>query len=282
MPNVHLAALLLTVCSLTYGASADTPPPLTTGLPGSWQYKGCLPELSSGRVFPQQINAPGTNTPLTCLNQCAAFGYSAAGLEWGQQCFCGDITDVTSKNISFVADSQCNMACDGDAAHSCGGWYRLNVYYWPGKTTWGTPTNTGYYQYLVPGVVVPIAASVSVNNKVLLLQKFGSGPPNSTGAYELDLTLANNFNLAYRTMHVKTDLFCGSNIVLPDKSGRQIVIGGYSGVALSGVRLYTPDGKAGVNGTNDWQENYQVLSLQVSVLGGTRRLPFWRMDPFLL
>ena len=38
-------------------------------------------ELSSGRIFPQEIVAPGTNTPLTCLNHCAAFGYSAAGLE---------------------------------------------------------------------------------------------------------------------------------------------------------------------------------------------------------
>ena len=128
---------------------------------------------------------------------------------------------------------------------------------------------------------------MSVNNKVLLLEKYGSGyvfdlsnrngllntvltliafddrPPNSTGAYELDLSLVKNFNLAYREMHVKTDLFCGSNVVLPDKAGRQITLGGYNGVALSGVRLYTPDGKAGVNGKNDWEENYQILSLQV-------------------
>ena len=64
-------------------------------------------------------------------------------------------------------------------------------------------------------------------------------------------------------MHVKTDLFCGSNVVLPDKAGRQISIGGYNGVSLSGVRLYTPDGSPGVNGKNDWEENYQILSLQV-------------------
>jgi hypothetical protein len=88
-------------------------------------------------------------------------------------------------------------------------------------------------------------------------------PQNSTGAYELDLTLVPDFKKSYREMHVKTDLFCGSNVVLPDKAGRQIVIGGYSGVALSGVRLYTPDGQPGVNGTNDWEENYQILSLQV-------------------
>lgn len=64
-------------------------------------------------------------------------------------------------------------------------------------------------------------------------------------------------------MHPKTDLFCGANLVLPDKAGRQISIGGYSGDALSGVRLYTPDGTAGVNGTNDWEENYEILGLQV-------------------
>lgn len=33
------------------------------------------------RVFHYQINAPGTNTPLTCMNQCAAFGFSAAAVE---------------------------------------------------------------------------------------------------------------------------------------------------------------------------------------------------------
>ena len=101
-------------------------------------------------------------------------------------------------------------------------------------------------------------------------------------------------------MHVKTDLFCGANLVLPDRAGRQLIVGGYNGVALSGIRLYTPDGKPGVNSTNDWEENYQILSLQVrfnlndcvsvsqtistfnSALGGTRHLPFWQMDLFLL
>jgi len=67
-------------------------------------------------------------------------------------------------------------------------------------------------------------------------------------------------------MHVQTDLFCGSNLVLPDKAARQITLGGYNGVALSGVRLYTPDGGPGVNGTNDWQENSQTLHLQVRLI----------------
>jgi hypothetical protein len=63
-------------------------------------------------------------------------------------------------------------------------------------------------------------------------------------------------------MHVKTDLFCSAGLQLPDKAGRQMTIGGWSDIALAGIRLYTPDGTAGVNGTNDWQENNVELHLQ--------------------
>ena len=64
-------------------------------------------------------------------------------------------------------------------------------------------------------------------------------------------------------MHIKTDVFCAGSIVLPDKAGRQINIGGWSGDSTFGLRLYTPDGSPGVNGTNDWEENFKLLSLQV-------------------
>lgn len=64
-------------------------------------------------------------------------------------------------------------------------------------------------------------------------------------------------------MHVKTDIFCGASLVLPDKGGRQISVAGWSLDSTFGVRLYTPDGSDGVNGTNDWQENSRLLKLQV-------------------
>lgn len=35
-----------------------------------------------------------------------------------------------------------------------------------------------------------------------------------------------NFDLAWREMHVKTDVFCSGSIILPDKAGRQINVGG--------------------------------------------------------
>jgi hypothetical protein len=121
------------------------------------------------------------------------------------------------------------------------------------------------FQFLIGGVVVPLVATVGINNKVSFLEKGGTGFPNSTGAYELDLTLTNNFGLAWRQMHVKSDVFCSASVVLPDKGARIINIGGWSLDSTFGIRLYTPDGSDGVNGTNDWQENFNELKLQVIV-----------------
>ena len=38
------------------------------------------------RVFPYEIDWTNNNTVAACLNQCAAFGYPVAGLEYGSQC----------------------------------------------------------------------------------------------------------------------------------------------------------------------------------------------------
>ena len=49
---------------------------------------------------------------------------------------------------------------------------------------------------------------------------------------------------------------------MPDRSGRQLNVGGWSADSLSGIRLYTPDGNPGNASVNDWQENHGVLKLQ--------------------
>jgi hypothetical protein len=116
---------------------------------------------------------------------------------------------------------------------------------------------------LIGGVVVPLLVTHGVNGKVTFLEKWGTGPPNSTGAYELDLAEINDFTAAWRPMHVLTDVFCSAGLVLPDKVGRQINVGGWSDDSTYGIRLYWPDGSPGVWGTNDWQEDVTELYLQV-------------------
>ena len=72
-----------------------------------------------------------------------------------------------------------------------------------------------------------------MNGKVTFVEKYGTGAANSTGAYELDPSQANTFSAAWRTMHgLKTDVFCSAALTLPDKVGRQLNIGGWSGTSL--------------------------------------------------
>ncbi|KAF8346392.1 hypothetical protein F5887DRAFT_1073579 [Amanita rubescens] len=211
-----------------------------TGLPGAWSYAGCLQEITNGRVLPYQNIWLTNNSAVACMNQCAAFGYPVAGVEYGQECYCGDLSDASLS--TFVPESQCNMACTGDPIHYCGAGNRLTLYTWKGTMNiWHTPKVTGWYEFYSDAW-----RQVGINNKVTFLEKHGTGFPNSTGGYELDLSLVPNLATAWRTMHPKTDVFCSGSLILPDKGGRQINVG-----------------VPGVNGTNDWEENWQEVGLQI-------------------
>ncbi|KAJ6552838.1 galactose oxidase [Mycena capillaripes] len=241
------------------------PVPQNSSIPGSWSYQGCLSEPdNNGRVFPWQLEDSNNNSATACLSQCAAFGYTAGGMEFGIQCFCGDVSDVTASGVSLVSEDQCNQACPADPIHLCGGGRRIQYYVWTGPAhIWHTPEITGRYEFFVPGLIAPLIATVGINNKVTFLEKNPSPlSPNGTGAYELDLSLTSNFSLAYREMHVKSNVFCSGSIILPDKAGRQLNVGGWSLDSTQGVRLYSPDGSPGVNGTRDWEEDFSQLHLQ--------------------
>ncbi|KAK5990459.1 WSC domain-containing protein [Cladobotryum mycophilum] len=253
---------------MSNGAPVVLGPPAPLPTVGDWTYQGCyLDNVNQARTFFWQ-NIYKTMTPAQCLNQCAAFGYMAAGLEYGQECYCGDPANIVTVGSTKRPETECNIPCAGNASAICGGGSRLSTYFWTGDPfySWSFPeagsAAAGSYELLIGGVCIPLMTSQAITGKVTFLEKWGTGPPNSTGAYELDLSQINNFQAAWRTMHLKTDVFCAAGITLPDKAGRQLTVGGWSGDSTYGVRLYTPDGSPGVKGTNDWEENVDVLKLQ--------------------
>lgn len=238
----------------------------TTGLPGSWEYQGCYTDnINDVRALIWQSILTTNNTATSCLNLCAEYGYMAAGMEYGDECYCGDDSHLVESGSTKVAESQCQVTCSGDSNYFCGGGSRLAYYKWTGNplTLWHTPTGTaaGSYQYLIGGVVVPLITTSGINDKIVFMEKAGTGAPNTTGTYELDLTFINDVSKAWRPLHVKSDIFCSATVTLPDKAGRQLNIGGWAGASTYGVRLYWPDGSPGVAGVNDWQENVNELSL---------------------
>jgi len=272
------------------------PGPQTTGLPVGWTYKGCLedniPSVEDPNqqlyTFPYKVWDNQVNTPTACITQCNKFGFNAAGLEYGSQCYCGDVENIKTASAPGVAsnpsmpqwytrsrtplivpDARCEAKCTGDKTILCGSGNLLTYYAYEGATPlykWDFPTGTatGKYEMLIGGVTVPLMTAQNINGKITFIEKTGSGEANGTGQYELDLSLTNDFNRAWRPMTgVQTDVFCSAGLILPDKAGRQLTIGGWAGESNFGVRLYYPDGKEGVAGVNQWAEDKQNLMLQV-------------------
>lgn len=56
---------------------------------------------------------------------CRAFcdGHAFAGVQFADECFCGNQLGYASK-----PDSECNMHCSGDSEKSCGGFFRNSIY----------------------------------------------------------------------------------------------------------------------------------------------------------
>jgi hypothetical protein len=237
-----------------------------TNLPGSWNYQGCYTDnVNNVRALFWQIILTNNNTATSCLGLCQQYGYMAAGMEYCDECYCGDASALNASGSTQAPETDCQVPCSGDNPYYCGGGSRLPYYTWTGTPlqTFNYPTGPamGSYQFLVGGVVVPLITTIGINNKVVFMEKSGTGAPNTTGTYELDLTAINNFTLAWRPLRVKSDIFCSAVVTLPDKAGRQLNIGGWAGASTYGVRIYWPDGSDGVWGTNDWQENVNEVSL---------------------
>jgi hypothetical protein len=62
---------------------------------------------------------------------------------------------------------------------------RLSYYTWNGTplNVWHTPTGSaaGSYEFPIGGVAVPLITTTGINNKVVFMEKSGTGAPNTTG-----------------------------------------------------------------------------------------------------
>ncbi|KAL7410476.1 WSC domain-containing protein [Mrakia frigida] len=122
------------VASATITSSAATAS--ATGSSGSttteWESLGCFYDnpdennslhILTGTSLLDQSNM----TPELCQTRCAGQGYNFAGLEYGQECWCGDLTATEVSALTSNAP-WCNMQCTGDSSLTCGGGWSMDVY----------------------------------------------------------------------------------------------------------------------------------------------------------
>lgn len=105
-------------------STPTAPPPLV--LPANWTSQGCWVDGAFGRILTgHQFDDNEDLTIESCIASCSAQGFSVAGVEYAEECWC----DNQIKNGGVQASpSDCSMACPGNSGEVCGGPNRLSVY----------------------------------------------------------------------------------------------------------------------------------------------------------
>ncbi|KAI8616365.1 WSC domain-containing protein [Chytriomyces sp. MP71] len=104
------------------------------GVPTPPASLGCYQD-NANRVMKSLYTQDFKLTAVQCLNDCSKAGYSIAGLEFGQECYC-------SNSLPSTTSTNCNMGCTGNPNQVCGGPYALSLY----SYNQITPPPIGCYQ----------------------------------------------------------------------------------------------------------------------------------------
>jgi glucan endo-1,3-alpha-glucosidase len=107
----------------TTASTSTTTTPSDLSVP-TWSSLGCYQD-SSSRILSSYSTTSSSNTPAYCQQLCSSMGYSFAGTEHGRECYCAN--SITG-GASTIASSNCNSACAGNSALTCGGGWAINIY----------------------------------------------------------------------------------------------------------------------------------------------------------
>lgn len=82
-----------------------------------YRYDGCWKENNPGRQLKIQLwGQDHNNTNGKCISACADLGYTYAGTQYVEECWCGNKIPSSQSN-----ETDCNYACSGDETETCGG-----------------------------------------------------------------------------------------------------------------------------------------------------------------
>ncbi|TCD62189.1 hypothetical protein EIP91_007247 [Steccherinum ochraceum] len=106
-------------------------PPRAAQLPTGWSTFSDAPcaQDSAARMFTDTLIAgpllAGTDTPAACVQFCEGKGFTKAGVEGGDECYCG--TEIRAAPQA-LDPSQCNLPCQGAIGVKCGGDFAIQLY----------------------------------------------------------------------------------------------------------------------------------------------------------
>jgi len=105
----------------TYPVGASVVPSVTLG---TWTSQGCYSDTVASRTLERRVDVSNV-TVEACIKECFVQSFTIAGLEYAQECWCGNAISSPGAPISQGA---CNQACVGNSTEVCGGPNALQIY----------------------------------------------------------------------------------------------------------------------------------------------------------
>ncbi|KAK7679646.1 hypothetical protein QCA50_017358 [Cerrena zonata] len=106
-------------------------PPIPAQLPAGWSIFSAAPcaRDSAARMFTDTLIAgpvlAARDTPAACVSFCIQNGFTKAGVEGGDECYCGN----TFRDVPIAVDpTECNLPCQGALGVTCGGNFAIQLY----------------------------------------------------------------------------------------------------------------------------------------------------------
>ena len=96
-----------------------------------------------------------------CIQRCRGEGYSLAGMQFGNECFCGErsLSDLKKHKLE---EQRCDKKCPGDESETCGGYLTMNVYH-----TGSIPNKPGLSVLPETGAKINIYTVIINQNNIL-------------------------------------------------------------------------------------------------------------------
>ncbi|EJT97858.1 hypothetical protein DACRYDRAFT_84208 [Dacryopinax primogenitus] len=180
-----------------YTGTTSTSPSTATPTPSggsnpAWVSLGCRVDVSA-RALSATSTSSSSMTVKTCQNWCASQGYLMAGVENGNECYCGN--DFTNNGGGQAASSDCSTPCAGSSTEICGGGWRLSVYTLStaasvtsvaSSTTTTSTTSTTSSSTATPS----LTTGLTTNKVVIAHHMVGNTFPYSQSSWAADIALA--------------------------------------------------------------------------------------------
>ncbi|CED85561.1 Glycoside hydrolase, family 71 [Phaffia rhodozyma] len=192
-------------------SSTDLAARTTYPLPTGWAAGGCIFDAPARYLTGYAYQESGM-TVEKCTTTCQSMGYIYAGLEYTEQCFCGNYENTAGSTGlgTILADSYCSAV--GSDGSPCGGWWSLSLFIYTAPASTATSSSSA---------VASASASSSTSNWVNQGCVSDSSSRTLTGYSESKLTgwtvsgctnLCASKGYSIAGLEVATQCFCGNSL----------------------------------------------------------------------